>query len=135
MTACLCILAVACGGTTGTPSPPAAPSPPVVTPPPPATPPLTATVTIDADGVKPKEVLIGIGGRITFVNADVRPHDMFSSPHNDHSRPDCPELTRVGFLVPGQSRETSVFELPRECTFHDHIDPLFEPLIGRIIAK
>ena len=117
------------------PAHPAAPSPPQVTPPVPTTPPLTATVTIGADGVSPKEVVIGIGGRITFVNTDVRPHDMFSSPHNDHSRPDCPEMTRVGFLVPGQSGQTSVFEMPRECTFHDHIDPLFEPLIGRITAK
>jgi plastocyanin len=129
----LCVVGVACGGSTQAPTPPAGPSPPIT--PPPSNTPLTATVTIGAKGVSPKEVLIGIGGRITFVNEDVQPHDMFSSPHNDHTRPDCPELTRVGFLLPGQSRETSVFEMPRECTFHDHIDPLFEPLIGRITAR
>ena len=134
-TSVLCVASVACGGSSGTPTPPAGPSPPPIAPPVPNTPPLTATVTIGANGVSPKEVLIGIGGRITFVNQDVRPHDMFSSPHNDHSRPDCPEMTRVGFLVPGQSGETSVFEMPRECTFHDHIDPLHEPLIGRITAR
>ncbi len=135
VTSVLCVAGVACGGSTGTPTPPAGPSPPPIAPPVPNTPPLAVTVTIGASGVSPKEVLVGIGGRITFLNQDVRPHDMFSSPHTDHSRPDCPEMGRVGFLVPGQSGETSVFEMPRECTFHDHIDPLHEPLIGRIIAK
>jgi hypothetical protein len=53
----------------------------------------------------------------------------------DHTRLDCPEVDVVGFLVPGQSRETAVFTTPRTCEFHDHNNlgnPAFQ---GRIIVR
>lgn len=70
---------------------------------------------------------------MTFVNDDTRPHDVLGGP--DHARMDCPEVDRVGFLVPGQRRETGVFEAARICEFHDHMNlgnPAFQ---GRIVVQ
>jgi plastocyanin len=117
-----------------TPTAPTAPpqtSPPA--PPAPNSPALTASITITDRGYTPSEVTVGVGGRVTFTNADVRPHDMLGGP--DHTRLDCAEVDVVGFLVPGQSRETRVFETPRICEFHDHTNlgnPAFQ---GRIIVR
>jgi plastocyanin len=133
----IALLASACGGQSGTPAPPTAPSPPAQTAPPappaPPSPPLTAIVTIRDTGFSPSEVTVALGGRVTFTNADSRPHDMLGGP--DHTRLDCAEVDVVGFLVPGQSRETRVFETARVCEFHDHNNlgnPAFQ---GRIIVR
>ena len=51
------------------------------------------------------------------------------------SRPDCREIDRAGFLAPGQSRDTGVFEAARACVYHDHFrigTPAFE---GRITIQ
>jgi hypothetical protein len=122
------------GGAPATPTAPSGPpqaSPPA--PPPPPSLPLTATITITDRGYTPAEVTVRVGGRVTFTNADVRPHDMLGGP--DHTRQDCAEVDVVGFLVPGQSRETRVFEAARLCEFHDHTNlgnPAFQ---GRIIVQ
>jgi hypothetical protein len=74
-----------------------------------------------------------VGSRVTFVNVDSRPHDLLGGP--DHTRLDCPEVDAVGFIVPGQSRETAVFTAPRTCEFHDHNNvgnPAFQ---GRIVVR
>jgi plastocyanin len=84
----------------------------------PAPPSLTATVTITPNGVTPKQVDILVGGRVTFVNSDVRVHDMLSNPLHVHN--ECPPMNLAGFLTPGQSRPTGVFEEARTCGFHDH---------------
>ena len=76
---------------------------------------------------------VAVGGRVTFTNADSRPHDMLGGP--DHTRLDCSEVDVVGFLVAGQSRETRVFETARTCEFHDHNNvgnPAFQ---GRIFVR
>ncbi len=70
---------------------------------------------------------------MTFVNSDTRPHDMLGGP--DHTRRDCPEVDVIGFLVPGQSRETMTFTNAQTCEFHDHTNlgnPAFQ---GRIIVQ
>jgi hypothetical protein len=46
------------------------------------------------------------------------PHDVAGGP--EPARPDCPEIDAVGFLVPGQSKQTAAFPLARTCEFHDH---------------
>jgi len=70
--------------------------------------------------------------RITFVNNDAIPHDIMGGP--DPSRPDCHEIDAVGFLTPGQSRQTAPFERARRCDYHDHAfhSPLFN---GRIVIE
>jgi plastocyanin len=84
-------------------------------------------------GVSPLELTISVGARVTFVNQDTRPHDFAGGP--DPATRECPEIDRAGFIVPGQSRETSVFETPGTCRYHDHSaigNPAFE---GRIIIQ
>jgi plastocyanin len=96
----------ACGG--GSPSSPASPSG-------------TATITITASGVSVTQVNVAQGARVTFVNMDIRAHNMTSDPHPEHT--DCPEINTVGLLQPGQSRETGNLVTVRTCGFHDHDDP------------
>ena len=69
---------------------------------------------------------------MTFVNNDVIPHDVAGGP--DPDRRDCPEIDAVGFLTPGQSRQSQVFSRARLCDFHDHSfhSPLFA---GRITIQ
>jgi plastocyanin len=112
----LSVLAAACGG--GSPSSPS---------------PSTATVTITATGVSPTEVRIPVGGTVTFVNNDVRPHAMSSDPIQTHT--DCPSINEVGFVNPGQRRETGVFTTARICGFHDHTNELDAAYKGRIVIQ
>ncbi|MBI2187231.1 MAG: hypothetical protein HYU37_08945 [Acidobacteria bacterium] len=77
-----------------------------------------ATITITGSGVSPRTVTVSAGSRVTFVNNDSRPHDMASNPHPSHT--DCPAINDVGFLQPGQSRQTGNLNTPRTCGFHDH---------------
>ena len=89
--------------------------------------------TITSAGVSPKELTVPPGTRVQFLNNDTQNHDMESDPHPDHT--DCPELTQVGFLSPGQTKESGNLNTVRTCGFHDHNlfpDPKWE---GRIIIK
>ena len=122
-------LTTACSAGEDTPmviQPPTSPSP--VSP---APWPLTATVTLTAAGAEPSFVVINVGGRVTFVSNDARAHDMVSDPDLRHD--ECPVINRVGFLAPGQRRETGVFEAVQSCGFHDHLEPT--QFIGRIEAR
>jgi plastocyanin len=92
-----------------------------------------ATVTITAAGVSPREVRIRAGSRVTFVNNDTRSHNIASDPHPEHT--DCREINQVGFLQPGQSRETGNFVTPRTCGYHDHDLPTVDSLRGRIVVE
>jgi plastocyanin len=121
----------ACGTNTGSPT---NPTPPVSSQPSPeAGGGGPATVNITATAFVPSEVSTTVGSRVTFVNTDTRPHDMLGGP--DHTRLDCPEVDVVGFIVPGQSRDTGIFTVARVCEFHDHNNvgnPAFQ---GRIIVR
>ena len=82
--------------------------------------------------MSPKELAIAVGGRVTFVNNDVIPHDIAGGP--DPAHPDCPELDVVGFLTPGQQRASAAFTTARTCEYHDHS---FHSAImnGRIVIR
>lgn len=124
-------LIVGCGS--GTPATPVAPSAP---PPPPAPgpPPLTATVVIGSNNAfVPAEVTVAVGGRVTFVNQNNRPHDITSDPLHLHT--DCPAIIQVGFIQPGQTKQTGVLEVARVCGFHDHMQENNTDLHGRIIVQ
>jgi plastocyanin len=120
----------ACGGTNAnTPAGASLPTAPTSASPPAA----HSTITIAAAGFTPSEVTIAVGGYVTFTNADVRPHDLLGGP--DHTRLDCPEVDRVGFIAAGQSRDTAPFASARTCEFHDHNNvgnPAFQ---GRIVVR
>jgi hypothetical protein len=89
-------------------------------------------VTISSSGVSPGELETAVGTSVIFVNNDVIPHDIKGGP--DPSQPDCREIDSVGFLTPGQSRQTAPFPHARLCEYHDHYyhSPLFG---GRILIQ
>ena len=115
----LVVSVAACGDSSTTPTNPS--SPPVS----------TTTITITASGVNPKNIQVTLGARVRFINNDTRSHDMSSNPHPDHT--DCPEINLVGFLQPGQQRETGNLVTVRTCGFHDHDNPSNQSLSGSII--
>src|SRR5687767_11633926 len=103
------LLTAACSSGAST-AVPTSPTPPVTTPSPsPA--PGSPTITITASGMTPLEITIAVGQRVTFVNSDVRAHDVVGG--IDPAHPDCPEIIQAGFLTPGQQRETGIFTSAR----------------------
>jgi plastocyanin len=139
LTLLLALLGACSGGGESTPSTPTAPTPPPATaaPPPPAPPgppPSTATVAIGSNNAfVPAEVTIAVGGRVTFVNQNNRPHDITSDPLHLHT--DCPAIMDVGFIQPGQTKQTGPLTVARTCGFHDHMQEQNPDLRGRIIIQ
>jgi plastocyanin len=110
--------------------------PPTTTtvPPTPAPPPLTATIVIASNNtLQPQEVTIAVGGRVTFINQNNRPHDINSDPLHVHT--DCPPIFEVGFIQPGQTKQTGALNEARVCGFHDHMQENNPDLHGRIIVQ
>jgi plastocyanin len=93
--------------------------------------PLSATIRLTPEGPEPALVTINVGGRVTFVNDDERPHEIVSDPYLRHE--ECPPTNRVGFLTPGKQAVTGVFEKVVSCGFHDHLDPT--GVFGRIDVR
>jgi len=81
----------------------------------------TTTITITSAGISATQINVTPGARVTFVNQDIRSHNMTSDPHPEHN--DCPEINTVGLLQPGERRETANLVTVRTCGFHDHDDP------------
>lgn len=123
------------GGSSGTSSTPTTPSPATTTTTPPTTtPPVqTTTITITANGVSPQRITVSPGTRVTFVNNDTRQHEMNSDPHPNHG--DCPPIDDVGFLAPGQSKQTGNLTVVRTCGYHDHNQPDTANLKGQIVIQ
>jgi plastocyanin len=91
----------------------------------------TTTITINSSGVvTPNDITVAVGSRVTFINNDSRTHEMASDPHPDHS--DCPAIEQVGFITPGQNKQTGNLTVVRTCGFHDHNDSDNANLKGRI---
>jgi plastocyanin len=99
----------------------------------PSTPANAVTFTLTTSGVTPKTAEIAIGDRVLFVNNDTKSHSMASDPHPDHT--DCPSMNQVGFLKPGDRRETGNFVTPRVCGFHDHDNPNDNTVKGSITIR
>ncbi|HYE88016.1 MAG TPA: hypothetical protein VEA16_16750 [Vicinamibacterales bacterium] len=128
----LCCLAVslsfaACSGDASS----AAPTSPTATIPAAAAGP--PTVVITGTGMSPLEITIAVGQRVTFVNNDIRAHDVVGGA--DPSRPECPEILQAGFLSPGQRGDTGVFTNARTCEYHDHTMMGVAAFQGRIIIR
>ena len=127
-------------GSSGAPAPSAVPSPsvsPALAPAPaptPAPPSAAASVSITQFGLIPFEANVAVGGRVTFVNNDNVPHDIQGGPDPEHR--DCPEIDVVGFLTPGQSRQTSPLMTARTCEYHDHtVHDEHHGFGGRIVIR
>jgi len=92
-----------------------------------------ATITITTSGVSPKSVTVARGSQVEFINKDTTFHEMTSNPHPEHT--DCPEINSVGFLSPGQSRQTGNLNTSRTCGFHDHDNPTNTAVQGSIVIQ
>lgn len=93
----------------------------------------TNTITITSTGASPRNIQVAVGSRVMFINNDTRAHNMTSDPHPDHM--ECPDINQVGFLAPGQSRETGNLVAARTCGFHDHDNPGQATLQGQIVIR
>jgi plastocyanin len=91
------------------------------------------TISILPSGVSTTQMNVTPGTRVTFVNNDTRSHNMTSDPHPEHN--ECDEINAVGFLQPGQRRETGNLVRVRTCGFHDHDDPTNTRFQGRIVIQ
>jgi plastocyanin len=118
-----------CGGGSGGGSTATSPTPT----PAPANPVSTSTITISNNAISPKNVIVARGSQVTFVNNDTTTHEMDSDPHPEHT--DCPEINQVGFLSPGQSRQTGNLGTARTCGFHDHERNTVTSLQGTITIQ
>ena len=118
-----CLAALSAGGCQK--AAPVAPAPTSATP--------AVTVTISRTGLDPRSVTIALGDRVLFVNNDATAHSIGSNPHPDHT--DCPGINQVGFLSPGQRRETGNFVAVRSCGFHDHDEPFDQDYWGTIVTR
>ena len=103
--------AMSCGGSSTTPSPTDGTTPPTT----------TNTIVISNNALSPQNITVSRGSQLTIVNNDSRVHDMDSDPHPEHT--DCPELNQIGFLNPGQSRQSGNLNTARRCGIHDHASP------------
>jgi len=92
-----------------------------------------ATITIANNAVSPKNITVTRGSQVTVVNNDNQPHEMQSDPHPLHT--DCPVINQVGFLSPGQSRQTGTLSIARTCGYHDHNRDMVESLQGTITIQ
>ena len=79
------------------------------------------TLVIQNNTICPSTLTVARGTQITILNSDSRTHEMDSDPHPEHT--DCPELNQVGFLNPGQSRQSGNLNTARKCGLHDHGSP------------
>ena len=93
-------------------------------------PPAANTITITGAGADPRDLRIRVGERVVFGNNDSVDHEMSSDSHPTHLA--CPQINQVGYLRPGETRETGNFVRPETCSFHDHINPTNVSLTGTI---
>ena len=83
--------------------------------------------------MSPLDVTIAIGQRVTFINNDVRPHDVVGGA--DPAHPECPEIVQMGFLSAGQRGDTAAFTAAATCPYHDHTELGVPAFSGHIIIK
>ena len=81
----------------------------------------------------PRVLGVVVGQKLSIHNNDNTFHDMESNPHPEHT--DCPEINSVGFLSPGQSRQTGNLNTARTCGFHDHDNPNNTAVQGSIVIQ
>ena len=128
------LMVMACGGgSSGGAASPATPSSPSPAPSPGGGGTSAPTITIANNAVSPKNITVPHGSQVTFVNNDNQAHDVESDPHPVHT--DCPEINQVGFLSPGQSRQTGTLNTVRVCGYHDHNRDMVTSLQGTITIQ
>ena len=100
--------AVSCGSSTPASPSAGAPGPTQAVP---------SFVMIMDTGPTPKDLTIAVGEAVTFMNHDAVTHGVAGG--SDPARPDCPEISAVGILTPGDTRSTLPFTSAKTCEYHD----------------
>jgi len=89
-------------------------------------------LTINPEGVTPKELTIAVGDTVEFRNSDVKPHWLASNPHPSHT--DYPEFDPKAALAPG-SVWSFKFTKAGTWKFHDHLNGRDTKFQGTVIVK
>ena len=99
----------------------------------PTTPASEPVVTITSAGVTPNSITVSQGDRVLFVNNDTVAHEMSSDSHPTHGL--WPAMNQVGFLLPGESRETGNLNDVETITYHDHLNAQNLALFGSLVVE
>ena len=75
-----------------------------------------ATVMLESTGPNPREITIGVGETVSFMNHDEVPYTV--SGGAGPSQPPCSEISAVGVLGPYQIRPTAPFATAKTCDYH-----------------
>jgi plastocyanin len=75
-----------------------------------------ATVMLEATGPNPREITIGVGETVSFMNHEHVPYTVTGGASPSQSS--CPEITDVGVLRPGDIRSTAPFAIAKTCDYH-----------------
>jgi hypothetical protein len=76
--------------------------------------PETRAERLQSNGLSARSVSVDSLGVLTFVNADTRPHEIYS--------PDCPEVESIP-LQPGEAYDVVLGRGPKLCHFEDLLAP------------
>ncbi len=93
-------------------------------------------ITVTAQGVTPRVLVVAPGDRVTIRNLDTVAHQFFSGPYLDRSA--CPALNQIGYLAPGESRASGNFTAAGTCPFLDDVRPgqqLNRDFMGYVIVR
>ena len=76
-----------------------------------------STVMLEATGPNPREVTIGVGEFVSFMNHERVPYTVASGPGPLQSAT-CPEIDAVGLLRADEIRQTAPFLTAKTCDYH-----------------
>jgi plastocyanin len=80
----------------------------------------------------PEELTIAVGERVSFMNHDRTTYTIAGG--REPSTPDCAEVSVVGVLASGHTRDTEPFTAAKTCDFHVSRDQS-ALLTGRIVIR
>jgi len=74
---------------------------------------------LEATGPNPREITIGVGETVSFMNHEHVPYTVTGGPGpSGPSQSACPEINAVGLLGPGDIRSTAPFSIAKTCDYH-----------------
>jgi plastocyanin len=77
---------------------------------------VVATVMLEGSGPNPREITIGVGETVSFMNHENVPYTVTGGAGPSQSA--CPEINNVGLLRPGEIRSTAPFSIAKICDYH-----------------
>ena len=75
-----------------------------------------ATVMLESTGPNPREITVGVGETVSFMNHDEVPYTIAGGA--GPSQPGCSEVNAIGVLGPYEIRPTAPFPSAKTCEYH-----------------